>query len=111
MEARKHISDAMGSRADKPYKATLFEGRTLFLGLNTLEPGQVQPLHSHPSQDKFSFVHSGSGHFVVGTDSFDTKPGDVVFMPAGIPHSVENRGHELLVLLMGIAQTPVGHDH
>ncbi|MSR74139.1 MAG: cupin domain-containing protein [Planctomycetes bacterium] len=111
MEARKHISDATGSRADKPYKATLFDGKTLFLGVNTLEPGQVQTPHSHSTQDKFFFVHRGSGHFSVEQQSFEAHAGDVVFMPAGSVHGVENRSKELLVLLMGIAPSQAGHHH
>lgn len=108
MELRKHISDAMGSRTDKPWKATLFEGRQIFLGVNVLESGQAQALHTHPTQDKFCFVHAGTGRFTVGAQSFDARHGDVVFMPANVAHGVENRHAEQLVLLLGIAP-PHGH--
>lgn len=109
MDYCKHISDAMGTRVDKPFKATLFEGGHLFLGVNVLAPGQSQAVHTHPLQDKFCFVHAGRGHFEVGAATIETRPGDVVFMPAAVPHGVENRGSEPLVFLMGISQTPHHH--
>jgi quercetin dioxygenase-like cupin family protein len=109
MDYCKHISDAMGTRADKPFKATLFDGQHLFLGVNVLEPGQSQSPHSHAHQDKFCLVYAGRGHFEVGGSSIEARPGDVVFMPRGVPHGVENRSHEQLVLLMGLSAATQQH--
>ncbi len=41
---REHV----GSRPDKVFKSTLFEGERLMLGLNCLDPGQEQRIHTHP---------------------------------------------------------------
>ncbi len=55
-----------GSHPDQFFKSTLFQSPRLLLGLNCLEPGQVQHVHTHIDQDKFYFVIEGQDTFVVG---------------------------------------------
>lgn len=98
--------ERVGARADKFYKTTLFSGQYLMLGLNCLEPGQVQPVHDHADQDKFYAVMEGEGVFTVGEEEHVAGPGVVVWAPAGVPHGVRNEGQQRLVLLMGIAPPP-----
>jgi quercetin dioxygenase-like cupin family protein len=88
---------------DKPHKVTLHESPGLLVGTNSLMPGQEQPLHDHPVQDKFYEVLAGKGWFTVGEDSRECGPGELILCPAGIPHGVENRGDELLTFLTVIA--------
>lgn len=95
-----------GAKPDKFYKTTLFRGDHLMLGLNCLEPGQVQAVHDHGDQDKFYAVLEGAGLFTVGDEEHLAGPGVVVWAPAGLPHGVRNAGAERLVLLMGIAPPP-----
>lgn len=104
--AVKKIDDHIGQRADKHYKTTLFRADTLLLGLNCLEPGQIQSPHAHADQDKFYFVTAGTGTFFIGDDEITVGPGHAVWAAAGIVHGVENRGSERLVILMGIAPAP-----
>jgi mannose-6-phosphate isomerase-like protein (cupin superfamily) len=99
---------AAGTDADKFFKATLFQGDGLMLGLNCLEPGQAQNVHTHEDQDKFYFVVEGVGDFVVGGRTRRAGPGIAVWAPAGEPHGVANRGAERLCLLVGIAPPPGG---
>jgi quercetin dioxygenase-like cupin family protein len=98
--------DHVGARPDKHYKATLFQGQHLMVGLNCLEPGQTQPVHDHAGQDKLYVVMEGRGWFTVGTEAQEAGPGAVIFAPAGVPHGVENRAEERLVLLVSIAPSP-----
>ncbi len=56
MEYVTRLSDHVGARPDKFYKATLFRGDALLLGVNCLEPGQTQPAHDHAGQD-LSLIH------------------------------------------------------
>ena len=58
--------DYTGSSPDKFFKSTLSQSPRLLLGLNCLEPGQVQHVHTHIDQDKFYFVIEGQDTFVVG---------------------------------------------
>lgn len=101
-----HYSDHVGVIAEKFYKTTLFQAEKLMIGLNCLEPGQVQPVHDHADQDKFYYVIEGTGHFTVGAEVTEVGPGNVIWAQAGIAHGVENRSDERLTILMGIAPSP-----
>ena len=99
-----------GSSPDTFFKATLFQSTRLLLGLNCLEPGQVQHVHRHADQDKFYFVIEGQGTFVVGAETSQAEPGMVIWAPVGADHGVTNTGDARLVLLVGIAPGPVWKD-
>lgn len=98
--------DHAGQRPDKFYKATLFRGDALLLGVNCLAPGQVQAPHDHAGQDKFYYVIEGEGIFQVGDEEAAAGPGELVWAPAGVVHGVRNDGMEPLTLLVGIAPAP-----
>ncbi len=102
----KNLSDHVGSRPEKFFKSTLFHSDTLLLGLNCLEPGQVQKPHTHGDQDKFYYVVAGEGHFWIGEEQVVVAAGHVVWAAAGVTHGVKNAGHERLTLLVGIAPSP-----
>ena len=103
-----HYADHAGARADKHYKATLFQGQMLMVGLNCLEPGQAQPVHDHADADKVYVVMEGRGRFTVGEEVRAAGAGDVVFAPAGLAHGVVNDGAARLTLLVCIAPPPGG---
>jgi mannose-6-phosphate isomerase-like protein (cupin superfamily) len=102
----KDYRDHVGAKADKHFKATLCQGERLMVGLNCLEPGQAQASHLHAEADKFYYVIEGRGVFTVGDETREVGPGLVVWAPAGVRHSVENRGDSRLTLLVGIAPPP-----
>ena len=101
-----HYSQHIGVREDKFYKTTLFQAAQLMIGLNCLEPGQVQSVHSHRDQAKFYYVIEGTGSFTVGEEVVEAGPGHVVWAEAGVPHGVENKRNDRLVIFMGIAPAP-----
>lgn len=100
------LLDHTGASPEKFYKATLFRGDGLLLGLNCLEPGQQQAAHDHAGQDKFYYVVEGRGRFQVGEDLFEAGSGEIIWAPAGIVHGVANHGDDRLTLLVGIAPAP-----
>jgi mannose-6-phosphate isomerase-like protein (cupin superfamily) len=106
MDFKKNIADHVGAREDKFYKTTLFSSEALLLGLNCLEPGQIQAAHAHAGQDKFYYVVEGRGRFAVGQVELSAGPGELVWAPAGVDHGVTNDGQERLTLLVGIAPAP-----
>jgi quercetin dioxygenase-like cupin family protein len=101
-----YYRDHVGAKAEKFYKTTLFQAEHLMIGLNCLEPGQVQPVHDHADQDKFYYIIEGKGHFTVDQAVTEIGPGHVVWAQAGVPHGVENRGSERLTIFMGMAPSP-----
>ncbi len=98
--------DHVGAHPTKFFKSTLFQSDRLLLGLNCLEPGQEQHVHTHAGQDKFYFVVEGSGTFTVGDEVRDAGAGTTIWAPADVPHGVVNTGTERLVVLVGIAPGP-----
>jgi mannose-6-phosphate isomerase-like protein (cupin superfamily) len=100
--------DYAEERADKPFKHTFFDSMRLLAGLNCLSPGQSQPVHEHPHQDKFYLVLEGSGAFTVGDETVTCEPGALIIAPAGIPHGVHNAGQKRLVFLTTIAPGMAG---
>ena len=101
-----HYADHKGRRADKHYKATLFQGEGQMVGINCLEPGQVQAVHEHADQDKVYIVMEGRGLFTVGDDQHEAGPGAVIWAAAGVSHGVQNTSNETLVILITIAPPP-----
>ncbi|MCI0398843.1 MAG: cupin domain-containing protein [Chloroflexi bacterium] len=106
MELVKALTAHVGTRPEKFYKTTLFQSQALLLGLNCLEPGQVQEPHDHAGQDKFYYVVEGQGRFWLGNERVTAAAGDVLWAPAGLSHGVANEGQTRLTLLVGIAPAP-----
>jgi quercetin dioxygenase-like cupin family protein len=102
----KQIADFTGTNLEKFYKTTLFRSDALLLGVNCLEPGQIQTAHTHEGQDKFYLVVEGHGRFTIGAERLSAAQGDVVWSPAGLLPGVENDGDGRLTLLVGIAPAP-----
>lgn len=101
-----NYKDFVGANPEKLFKATLVKSERLMLGLNCLEPGQVQKVHDHSDQDKFYFVLEGAGLFVVGDQEQIASEGMLVWAPAGVKHGVSNQSSDMLVILMGMAPAP-----
>ena len=108
MNQVKRVLDHVGSRAEKFFKATLFQGEMLLLGVNCLEPGQMQAPHVHDDQDKFYYVVEGEGRFWLGEEQVEAGEGQVVWAAAGVRHGVENVTGTRLTLLVGMAPPPAG---
>lgn len=106
MDLVKKLADHTGVQTEKFFKTTLFRGDALLLGVNCLEPGQVQKAHTHGDQDKFYYVVAGNGRFTLGDDQVQVVEGEVVWAPAGLLHGVKNEGAGRLTLLVGIAPAP-----
>jgi Mannose-6-phosphate isomerase len=60
----------------------------------TFLPGMATSLHIHERADEFFFVHEGSGTAVIGSKSIQIGKGDVIFIPKGTVHGIENSGSE-----------------
>lgn len=106
MNLVKTVLDHAEFHSDKFFKTTLFQGQAMMVGLNCLEPGQIQKVHQHEDQDKFYLVLKGSGRFHLGADHVEGSDGEIIWAPAGLEHGVENSGKEQLILLVGIAPAP-----
>ncbi len=55
-------------------------------GLVEINAGQRNPLHVHPNCEELLYVLSGSCEHVLGKQKWILKAGDVIRIPAGVPH-------------------------
>ena len=67
-------------------------GREVIQTIVELEPGTVAPKHSHPGEE-IIYVLEGTWEYTVGDNPpLTLKAGNVLFIPAGTPHSARNVG-------------------
>jgi mannose-6-phosphate isomerase-like protein (cupin superfamily) len=96
--------DRTGAATEKFFKTTLWQGEILMVGLNCLEPNQIQNVHAHEDADKVYFVLEGRGQFTIGNLVAEATTGMMVLARAGVPHGVTNTGSERLSLLVAMSQ-------
>ena len=58
-------------------------------------PGRGPELHSHPYAEVF-VVQVGTLTVTVGTDTIEARAGQIVIVPAGVPHTFTNRSTEIV---------------
>jgi quercetin dioxygenase-like cupin family protein len=69
----------------------LFSGKTApdaaqTLGYVVIEPGQKNPLHSHPNCEELLYLISGELDHSLEDAVYRLKPGDSIRVPAGVKH-------------------------
>jgi mannose-6-phosphate isomerase-like protein (cupin superfamily) len=86
--------------ADLPGEtARLFEGyhygdvRVSFF-VSATPPGRGPTLHTHPYAEVF-VVQAGRLAFVVGDDTIDASAGQIIVVPARVPHKFTNTGTDI----------------
>ncbi len=60
-------------------------------GYVVIYPDGSVPLHEHAAAETYT-VLQGSGVMAVGGEEQAVKPGDMVYIPSGRPHSLRNTG-------------------
>ena len=71
-------------------------------------PGRRMRIHKHLNNDELIFIHKGEGTLTLDEESIEVKTGDVVFVPRGIWHGLDNTGKENL--LMVFQYSPAGFE-
>jgi mannose-6-phosphate isomerase-like protein (cupin superfamily) len=69
---------------------------TQTLGVVEIRAGQRNPLHMHPNCEEVMYVTAGSCENIMGGKKTVMHAGDVVRIPAGVPHQAINTGGEPL---------------
>lgn len=59
----------------------------------TIQAGGHMPFHTN-SVEHEQYVLSGRAKVKIGEETFDAGPGDVLLIPAGVPHSYATIGNE-----------------
>jgi quercetin dioxygenase-like cupin family protein len=71
-------------------------------------PGRKMRVHKHLNNDELIFIHKGEGTLTLDEQTTEVKTGDVVFVPRGIWHGLDNTGKENL--LMAFQYSPAGFE-
>jgi mannose-6-phosphate isomerase-like protein (cupin superfamily) len=68
----------------------------------TINPGKSNNIHTHEGIEQVYLVIKGGGTVFVGDESQEVTSGDVIFLPADIPHGFFNTGDkQAIVMLIG----------
>ena len=71
----------------------------------SMEPGGGMPLHTNEVEHE-QFVTRGRAQIGIGDQEYEVKAGDVVFIPAGVPHFYESTGDEPFEFLCLVPNLP-----
>lgn len=63
-----------------------------------IEPGGGMPLHTNKVEHE-QYVLGGKAHIRIGDREYDVGKDDVIYIPAGVPHSYDSTGDEPFVFL------------
>ena len=58
------------------------------------------PMHMHPQENHFVFVYRGRAKGTVGSVNAEVGPGQIVAIPAGVPHSFERVGDSPVEIIL-----------
>jgi uncharacterized RmlC-like cupin family protein len=85
-------------------------GSQIWMGGNTVAPGQRSADHHHGEADSGIYVVSGHPRFVFLADGeehvVDAEPGDFIYVPAWVPHREENPSPDEEAVVVLARSTP-----
>ena len=102
----KGVFDHRKFSPEKLTKVTLWESEKMFCDVYGVGPGQEQKPHVHEDCDKIYYVIEGCGIFKVGSETCEVGEKNVVYVPAGVEHSVKNDSGANLTLLVMMTPHP-----
>ncbi|NPA92160.1 MAG: cupin domain-containing protein [Chloroflexi bacterium] len=94
--------------AEKTYIQFLIppdEGPHFAMRRITMKPGGGMPKHTNTVEHE-QYVLQGRGQVAIGDEVYEVQPGDVMFIPAGVPHWYRNIGEEDFVFLCLVPNLP-----
>ncbi len=66
----------------------------MVVGRVIIKKGRSNPKHSHPNCEEMLYLLRGRLEHTVGEENVITETGDVIVVPAGVPHVARNIGDE-----------------
>lgn len=86
-----HAQQAGTKRTDLQRHDLSAPGREVIQVRVDFDPGYVAPRHTHPGEE-IIYVLEGTLEYEIGGKATTVKPGDVLFVPAGVVHTAKNIG-------------------
>ncbi len=81
------------------------EGPNFAMRKFIMGPGGGMPLHTNTVEHE-QYVLRGRARVVIGKETIEIGKDDVVYIPAGVPHSYENLGDEPFEFLCMVPNLP-----
>ncbi|MGI6153170.1 MAG: cupin domain-containing protein [Christensenellaceae bacterium] len=68
---------------------SILDTENFLVGSSYCSPGKEHETHVHPDHDEVILFLNGVGTQTVGDDEvYEVREGDMVYLPAGVPHSI-----------------------
>ncbi len=67
----------------------------------TVPPGETNLMHKHAKEEQIYIVLGGSGEIRLGEEREPAVPGDVIYLPANVPHGFFTGSRPAVVLNIG----------
>jgi len=90
-----HLAQAQApgiKRIDLQQHDLSIPGREVVQVIVDLAPGVTAPRHSHPGEEIIYMLYGSLEYQLEGRPAVTLKPGDVLYIPAGVVHSARNLG-------------------
>ncbi|MCG0275187.1 MAG: cupin domain-containing protein [Thermosediminibacteraceae bacterium] len=82
-----NIVDLVEYREGRVESRTLAQGKNLSLTLFAFDKGEEISAHSSPG-DALVHILDGEAEITIGDEKFRLKAGEMIVMPAGVPHAL-----------------------
>ncbi len=69
-------------------------------GVELIRVDDKIPMHIHPKENHFVYIYKGRAKGTVGSITAEVGPGQLVAIPAGVPHSFERIGDTPVELIL-----------
>lgn len=96
------FTSAQGARYAPGISAETVGAKSLFVGLITLPPGERTKAHTHRHETAHYMLSGGEVELWTGERlerRSVARPGDYLYIPAGMPHVAVNRGRDAAVFV------------
>lgn len=101
----KKIMIETGSGVTKQVVISPDEGPNFAMRRFAIQPGGGMPKHTNQVEHE-QYVLGGQAEILIGDEIHQVREGDVVFIPANIPHWYKNAGDEPFVFLCIVPNQP-----
>ncbi|PWH18196.1 MAG: cupin domain-containing protein [Anaerolineae bacterium] len=107
----KHVSDVDATLVPSGVKTTrqvlisAEEGPHFAMRRFVMEPGGGMPRHTNTVEHE-QYVLGGAARIGIGEEVFEVKKGDVIYIPANVPHWYQNIANEPFEFLCIIPNLP-----
>ena len=99
------VAVAGGVGVTKKTLISLAEAPNFEMRCFIIQPGGNMPRHTNTVEHE-QYVLTGRARICIGEEEFDVRPGDVVFIPAGLPHWYQNSGTDVFQFICVVPNKP-----